>query len=314
LLDSPSVGYALLGLRVISFGFAHPLLKQLNAGKSSVAVATLFCFIGPALMLPFALWQITRPGAAYLTQWQEWLPYVGISGAIFAGAFLLFNWALKHGDVSLISPLTSLTAVFVYLYELVLGESRFDLQAASGIAICVIGAVVLNLRRGEAMPRPAASQGQGMALPLQETRSRPSPVFSVFAVVLFSATIAATRLLDKYAAPCAPQLAYAVLGNIPLLLLGSLILWRRGMLGEPLRIFRERRGLALVTAVSGDAGYLLLLMALVSLRASIVEPVGLLSTLVGVGIGVWRYKEPLHYRLPGALLLIGGASLVVTAG
>lgn len=289
-------------------------------------MGTLFCFIGPALMLPFALWQVTRPGAQYFAQWADWLPYVALSGTIFAGAFLLFNWALKHGDVSLISPLTSMTAVFVYLYEILLGESFFSAQAAGGILLCVVGAVVLNLKTGRGGPWPAradtgkesAKDGPPTGGPYPELgkpgpqHGRPSPAFSIFAVVLFSATIAATRLLDKHAAPNAPQLAYAVLGNIPLLLLGSLILWRRGMLGEPLRVFRERRTLALATAISGDAGYLLLLLALVSLRASVVEPVSLLSTLIGVGIGVWRYKEPLHYRWLGALLLIGGAALVVT--
>jgi drug/metabolite transporter (DMT)-like permease len=276
-------------------------------------------------MLPFAIWQITRPGAQYFAQWADWLPYVGLSGTIFAGSFLLFNWALKHGDVSLISPLTSLTAVFVYLYELLLGASRFNAQAAGGILLCVIGAVVLNLKtRKDGFPRPPRDEvreqqdGGNGSPPVLDVQSnlprRPSPAFSIFAVVLFSATIAATRLLDKHAALSAPQLAYAVLGNIPLLVLGSLILWRRGMLGEPLRIMRERFGLGMATAISGDAGYLLLLMALVSLRASVVEPVSLLSTLIGVGIGVWRYKEPLHYRWLGALLLIGGAGMVVTAG
>lgn len=308
---------------MISFGFAHPLLKKLNAGRSSVAVATTFCFIGPAIMLPFAIWQVTRPGVLYFAQWADWLPYVALSGTIFAGSFLLFNWALKHGDVSLISPLTSMTAVFVYLYEVLLGESFFSAQAAGGILLCVSGAVVLNLRRGGGPPPPVdevsnAQEGGPGSPPLLVVDAapslRPSAAFSVFAVLLFSATIAATRLLDKHAAPNAPQLAYAVLGNIPLLLLGSLILWRRGMLGEPLRIMRQRAALGLAAAVSGDAGYLLLLMALVSLRASVVEPVSLLSTLIGVAIGVWRYKEPLHYRWLGALLLIGGAALVVTAG
>lgn len=301
-------------------------------------MATLFCTIGPALMLPFALWQITRPGAGYLADWPSWLPYVALSGLIFAGSFLLFNWALKHGEVSLLSPLTSLTAVFVYLYELLLGTSRFSTAAAGGILLCVVGAVVLNLRSSSGAglsarasstpawrqaPVPADSAAHaGAPAPTREEAggsgpdhsSRPSPAFAFFAVLLFSATIAATRLLDKHAAPHAPQLMYAVLGNVPLLLLGGLILWRRGMLGEPLRIFRERRSLALVTAISGDAGYLLLLMALVSLRASIVEPISLLSTLISVGLGVWKYKEPLHYRWLGALLLIGGAALVVTAG
>ena len=68
-----------------------------------------------------------------------------VSGSINAVATPLIVWALKHGDLSLVAPLTSLTPLFMLgTGVLVLGEVPSALGGL-GVAVIVAGAYLLNL-------------------------------------------------------------------------------------------------------------------------------------------------------------------------
>ena len=152
----------------VVFAFSGPVLWAVSVHfdkylverffkHSDVAVLLLFtAFIG-VLLLPF-IWlfepSVTAPGAAGVA-------LIVVAGILYMGALLLYLLALQTEEASVVAPYFQAGPLFGYvLAYLVLGETLSGGQMAGGVMI-LVGAVIVSVRFGPALPSPAGGAGQG---------------------------------------------------------------------------------------------------------------------------------------------------------
>ena len=152
----------------VMFAFSGPVLWAVSVHfdkylverffkHSDVAVLLLFtAFIG-VLLLPF-IWlfepSVTTPGAAGVA-------LIVVAGILYMGALLLYLLALQTEEASVVAPYFQAGPLFGYvLAYLVLGETLSGRQMAGGVMI-LLGAVIVSVRFGPALPSPAGGAGKG---------------------------------------------------------------------------------------------------------------------------------------------------------
>lgn len=236
-----------------------------------------------------------------------------VSGGINAVATPLIVWALERSDLSLVSPLTSLTPLFMIATgALVLGEYP-TLIGGTGVAVIVAGAYLLN-----------ASDRHVSALePFRALLRDPGARAMLLVAVLYS--ISAT--FDKVGVQASsPLLWAAAIQAFVVAALGPLVMWRGienrrpGAEGAGMAVPFGRgkavaswRPVALAGAVI-SVGMVAQNAALTLTLAAYVIAVKRTSTLFGVFLGRSLFgEERTGERLFGAAVMLVGF-LLVTLG
>lgn len=211
-----------------------------------------------------------------------------------AVAALLFFAALRASPLSVTIPFLALTPVFATGFSaLVLGE-RPEAREAAGIALVVLGALLVNLRGGE----------EGGPWRLVHERGS---LLMVGVALVWSLTAALDKRALSFAA--VPVHAAVQCAGVGLLLL-AVTASRHGL--RCLRAAREvERTLAvalLVSAVGLGLQFVALRMALVGLVEAVKRAVGLLAA---VAVGRLVFGEPVTAgKLAGSLLIAVGVALL----
>ena len=290
-------GWLILAMRVLTLSAVNPLLKAINRGRSPVIVNSVFCLLSIILISPIAAWQAWDvPG--YLDGVHAWLPFALLSGVIFASGFMLLGRALGRGDVNLLTPLMALLFIFVYVEDVALGQRALGILPIAGIALVMIGVSLLNLRPG--LPWLTAL----------------SPAFllrqpGAWETILFALAISFTRQIDSSAAGAAPPVLYAIIANLPVVVLGlGITAWRKQFARAREQLSGIWRLMWIASAV-GIANYLLLLLCFDYFTPSVVEPASQIAMVLTVFYGVLFFKEPLHQRWLGAFVIFAGSYLVI---
>jgi len=299
MLSGIALGWLALAGRALTIGASAPLLKKLNEGQSAVVVTALFALFGSLFALLPAGYSLARDPSQLggITGWAIY-PFAG--SVAFIVGMVSFNRALRVGDVSLLSPLTALTFVFVYILDLAVGNRAVSATAVTGILVVTAGMALLNFKRGVSLSSSLS--------PLAVLRQP-----GAWGAVVFAAGLAVARVVDNAGVEYTNPAVYAAVAHLMVFAICMGIVLLRRQQTQLLQLGLLRGPLAMLYAANGLLGYLLLLSAYRWFNPSTVEPVSQLGIVIAVLAGAWYYREPLHLRWLAALLVVAGASLVVIA-
>lgn len=130
------------------------LLRKLLAREMGpLPLMALLCL---ASAPPFAIWAAIEGG--FEVEPGYWAPAL-VSVALNVAANLLFLEALRTGELSIAVPLLSLTPAFTALVAIPLLGERPSATDAGGIALVVLGALILRPPGGEGPIDPAGRRG-----------------------------------------------------------------------------------------------------------------------------------------------------------
>jgi len=162
---------------ILSFGVAlFDSLKNV-AAKSTLknvdeyVVAWSNCFFSAILLTPVLFFEIPEIKPMY---------YVGlfVSGSLNVAALVFFMKSIKHSDLSITVPLTTLSPLLLLITSpIIVGESP-NSQGISGMVLIVLGAYLLNLK----------SSWNGFFAPLKAIVFEKGPRYMLFVVLLWSIT------------------------------------------------------------------------------------------------------------------------------
>ena len=294
-----AVGYLALIGRTVGLGLERPFVKALGRGRDSVAATTVYFGIGELLLLPLLAWQwLTTPG--YVGDISAWIGYALVAGVIYGISFHVYVWGLSVGEVSLLAPLYGTMFIWLYAMDVAFGEAQLGWLPLLGILAVTLGVVFLNIAPGRSL--------RDVLNPLTVLRQP-----GAWGMLVYAFGLALGRMVDKQAVDIAPPVLYAFIDNAPCVIGGVLILVLRNRAGRLLSLGRERFWIALAGSFAGMYAYVLMLIALDYFHPSTVEPVTQLSVLLAVGLGAWWFREPLRTRWIAALLVVGGAVLLLMA-
>ena len=298
-ITAPLSAWLVLGLRICLQTAIAPLLKTLSRNQSVVAVTGAFSLVGFVLLIPF-LAAGYFSDHSYFSGIGSYAANAAASGLIFCVSIIMLNRALRHGDVNLLVPLMSLSLVIVYGFDLLVGNVRPALLPFVGIVIVMVGVTLLNIA-------PGASLRYSLN-PLNVLRQPGAGGALIFAV-----GVSACRVIDHNAMHVAgaPPLLYAALGNLLVFLYSLAIMLARGNLARQRTLWSEQRNLTLVTGLVGVLNYLCMLYAYGFFPPSFMETISQVSTVLSVFAGTLLFGEPLRMRWAAAILVAGGATLVV---
>jgi uncharacterized membrane protein/ADP-ribose pyrophosphatase YjhB (NUDIX family) len=300
LIAAPFSAWLALAARIGLATAIAPLLKTLSRGQSVAAVTSAFSLVGFLVLLPFVVFAAIRE-PAYFSGLTHYIDNAAGSGLIFCLSILMYNRALRMGDVNLLVPLVSLSLVIVYCFDLLLGNVHAALMPFVGIVIVVVGVTLLNI-----------TPGANLAYTLNPANVLRQP--GAGGALVFAVGVSACRVIDHNAmhgSHAAPPLLYAALGNLLVVLYSLVILHFRGNAHRHRSLWLQRKGLATLTGVIGVANYLCMLYAYGYFAPSFMETITQLSTILSVFVGTLVFGEPLRLRWAAALLVAGGAALVV---
>ena len=130
------------------------LLRKLLAREMGpLPLMALLCL---ASAPPFAIWAAIEGG--FGVEPGYWAPAL-VSVALNVAANLLFLEALRTGELSIAVPLLSLTPAFTALVAIPLLGERPSATDAGGIALVVLGALILRPPGGEGPSDTACRRG-----------------------------------------------------------------------------------------------------------------------------------------------------------
>ena len=295
-LDQTTIGIILLIVRVGTLGVIAPMLKALNRGQNHAAATLGFCLLGAIYLLPVVGYQaLTSPG--YFLGIEHWILNSLLTSLAFAVGMVIFMWALKQGDVNLLTPLLALTMVFLYLFDLVRNVVTLSWGSVAGIGLVLLSIPLLNFDGKQTLIE--------VINPLKIIK-QPGAV----GAMAYALALAITRVVDSDVAGQAPPLLYAFVGNAFVVGYCLILLIVTGNLGQIGQLWRERRSILLWFSVIGAINYVVLLYLYDYFAPSVIEPVCQISLVIAVFLGTWLYKEPLHLRWLAAILIAAGASIV----
>jgi drug/metabolite transporter (DMT)-like permease len=245
--------------------------------------------------LPFAAWVALDCGFAYGAGY--WAPALG-SVALNVVANLAFIHAFRMAPISLSIPLLSLTPVVTALRAIpLLGELPTAVQGM-GIALVVVGALLHNLRSGE------ASLGA-----LIRALDRDRGLHLMLVVVLgWSLTPPLDKLAMRHASPAAH--GFVLCAGVALAVLALLLAQRR--LGEVRQVARAPAVYALAIAVS-VAGLALQLFAYRLVYVAVVETLKRgLGNAMALVYGRFVFAERVGWAQVAAVtLMAAGVALIL---
>lgn len=278
--------YAALAGRITLLGVERVIVKKLGEARGNEEAACLFFGLAAVFLLP-VLFFVRWPGPAFL-------PGVLAAGALYSIANVFYVRSLSEGEVSLVTPLFSLSTLFLLTLAVAFLGEPLTAAKLGGTACLVLGASLLE-------------EGNSLLSSLRKLFSyRPTQYMA------FSTFLTATgRVIDKHLNASVSPLLYAFALNLVVGLLLAGYLAVRGRRAALLGLLRERPVPALLSGFANAYSYLLLLVALRCLDVSVAEPASSFSLLISVLLGYLVYREPIRRRLPAAVLIVAGVWLLL---
>jgi len=265
-----------------------------RSGWSAARVMGLSCLVSAALTLPWLL--LARAGAP--SDGTRLLRALAAGGLVTALAFWAYGRALARGDLSLVLPLINLSPlVLLFSGWWLLGERPVP-AALAGVALLVLGALLLG-------------RGTDTGLPLL---SSPGARSMLVVAVLWGLGAA----FDKVGVSAGGSLTWVVLFNLVVAvpLLAPELTSQKGSTALPVP-GATRQALLLLVMLCGLAGAVGMVCQMEALRqTAVVHVIAIkrLSTLMSATAGVTLLGEPRGaLRLPAAAVMLAGAIGVLVA-
>lgn len=256
-------------------------------GRDSQAFLIAMLVVTTLMLLPLAVVRYVpfEPVA--------WLVIL-VSGALEAAYLLLLGGAYKHGDLSLVYPISrGSSPLFVALIAAVVLGERISLFGALGIALTVAGIYVVHLRSfaRESLVEPFRA--------LRTSRSSQMALLSGF-------TIASYSVADKIGVGYVDPIFYffAIMAVCCALLAPFALTRKRDALVTEMRV--NWKAVVVVGALN-VIGYLLILSILATNKASYATSVRGASVVFGAILGAVVLKEAMgNMKILGACIIFAG--------
>ena len=300
-------GYLYLLGRVIGMGLERPLVKRLGRGMDATAVTVTYVGLGEVFFLVLiAAAALRQPG--YFDGMLAWLPLALIPSLFHALSFHTFVRAMEVGEVSLLTPLFAAGFILMYIYDVLAGYAQLNWLPLSGVLLVALGVSFLN---------PGADDADGSQSPLAWNWRKLDPRWilrqpGAVLMLINAFGVATARYFDKTLAAEAEPLLYALVVNLPTVLIGLALLARKSSLREITRLISQRWQVATVLVVLGQGAFLLALLAFDYFPPSVVEPVTQLNVFIAVALGGLWFGERVRTRwLPSAMVVAGAVMLLM---
>lgn len=251
-----------------------------------------FAFYGAAMiaLVPtFFIYASIKPPESY-----SFFLYAIVAATLYIPPFYFYILALKHGEVSVITPLFSLGTLLVFFLPILLQGEQFTWVKLAGVMLILGGTLFL---------RPGANPISSLSNLLSDKGAR--------YILLNAVLIATIRLIDNRAADfdavyygitCA--MLTGVFFGVGVALTGA---WR-----DLLKLYRERVRVVWVNGIVNGHAYVALLAALgAGLDLSIAEPISNSSMLLAVVLGHYMFGEKIQARLLASILMIAGVFFLI---
>jgi bacterial/archaeal transporter family protein len=299
----PPIAYALLAGRIIGLGLERPLIKRLGKDHDPVAVTTIFVALGCLLFAALALWQYTVAPRDFANT-AQWLPKALIPGALYAVSFHVYVWALKRGEVSIITPLFSTGFILMYALDLIGGYAQLALLPILGVLLVTLGVAFLT---PDGVEHKSPLDFLLTHNPLRIMRQP-----GAAGMLLCAAIIAVNRSFERdLAAAGAQPYLYALVSNAPPVIAGLVILALRRKVDELTHFWRAHWGIASISALLGHGAFILLLLNLRYFPPSVIEPVSQLGVFIAIALGGLWFGEKVRARwVPSAMVVLGAVLLL----
>lgn len=271
------------------------LVRKLLAGKlPAMPLLLLMTTLPTPLFLAWWTWEgAALPRAGYF------LPGL-ISLAVNVLANVLFLRAVAVSPLSVTIPLLALTPVFATLLAIPLLRELPSAVQVGGIALVVIGAVTLNLRRED---------GAGAAALWRALRREPGTAMMAAVALLWSVTPA----LDKLAMAAATPAFHALVLTGGVAVAAAAWLAARGQLGQ-LRGAARLSGLLAASVVCSVVGLAAQFLAMQYLQVGLIETIKRAIGFAGaVVLGRLVFGEPVGAVkvMAVAMMAIGVAAILL---
>jgi drug/metabolite transporter (DMT)-like permease len=263
---------------------------------SSRLVMGLICLLVGLAAAPFALLLSPAP------HWGRLLPSLAATALVNGLAFWAYGRALAEGDLSLVLPLINLSPlVLLFTGWLVLGERPAPL-AGVGVLLVVVGAFQL----GRASMGAHISARQAWLGLWRSPGARPMALVAVLWGIGAS--------IDKLGVQAGGTLTWVAGFNLVVAMPLLLPAMAAGEERPLLAVRSHRWRWLLFTALLAMVGMALQMEALRRTQVVHVIAIKRLSTLFGAMVGVvWLREGRGGLRLPAALVMLGGAVLVLAS-
>ena len=221
-----------------------------------------------------------------------------IGGSLNVVAYTLYVKAIRLADLSLISPLSTLTPLFLLITSPLIVQEVPTIWDAVGVFLIVIGSYVLNLNA-------AAS---GFFGPLRSIFRNKGTRMMVVVAFIWSIT----STFDKVGVLNSSPICWAIvlfgfiaLGILPLIILKS---------KNPIQGIRSHWRLLLAAGLANGIGVGCQMVAVGMVAVTQVIAVKRMSALISVGFGYFVFGEQgIRERLLGAGIMVTGV-VVITIG
>lgn len=292
-----TLSYLALVGRIVLLGLERIFVKRLGEGRGSVESTFVFFALAALYLLPVA--------AVFGTPAPQFLRFAVPSGLISSLAFVFYVNSLSTGEVSLVSPVSNLTSLFLLFLAVAIRGERFTLLKLVGTLAIVFGASLLQGPDGSG--RDGRRSGRMGLLGL--VRHPPA-----LAMMVYAALLAVTRIIDKGGLGLVNPVTYALTYYTIIAISLGLFLAGRGQFGKAWALFVDRPVIALLAGVVNAYSYLLLLYAFTGLPLSLAEPLSSLSLFVTAFLGAAMFGEKVRGRLAAAALIVLGSWLLLAQG
>ncbi|MFX0181940.1 MAG: EamA family transporter [Candidatus Hodarchaeota archaeon] len=287
-MDLVIISYFALSLRILLLGAERIFLKQLEE-YDSLIISALFFLAGSFFILPIFLF---IPIEILLSGLED-LIFAFISSIVYIFGFFAYVKALSEEDASLIAPLYNSSLLWLLFLGLTfLGENVGVLRALGGI-LMFIG--VFFLYSGSITEK------------IQKIKSSRASLL----MICGSFFLALGRTIDTYAIRTIdPRLyAFSILFFAGLMFLIIAVCTKR--YNDGVRALQNNPRVVILAGISNGWAYVMLLIAISGLEVTIAEPASLLSVFVTAFLAKTILKEEIKERIPGMILMVFGAILLV---
>ena len=278
-----------LFLRILLLGSERIFLSKL--GKyDSVVVSAIFFLTTSILLIPG---MILIPNLLTIGIWFSF-----ISAFSYAIGFYAYVKALSIEDASLIAPLYNSSLLWLFILSVLFLDDVISIFRIIGALLIFFGFFFLYSGK--------------LNQKLQKLKESKGSLIMIFG----SLFIALGRTIDSYAFEKYPQtneVLYAISMNFFVgLYLFILVILLNKDFNILKSIFKnEKRNLIFGSLANGWA-YLFLLLALLGLEITIVEPASLLSIFVTAFLAKTFLQEEVKERIPGTIIIVIGSIFLFT--
>jgi drug/metabolite transporter (DMT)-like permease len=214
-----------------------------------------------------------------------------IGGLLNVVAYTLYVKAIRIADLSLTSPLSTLTPLFLLITSPLIVREVPTLWDGVGVFLIVIGSYVLNLK----------SSANGFFSPLRSIFRNKGTRMMVVVAFIWSITSTFDKVGVMNSSPifwAIVLFAFIGLGILPLVLLKS---------DNPMQGIRTHWKLLLAAGLANGIGVGCQMVAVGMVAVTQVIAVKRLSALISVGFGYFMFGEKgIRERLLGAAIMVSG--------